>query len=83
MQAYVSNRYVWLADQQGQGLLVPDFLQSRVSPCITHCMGATSRKGWGGCFPQLLSSKFFTGLRELHYEYPFFKYFVVQFDQDL
>lgn len=81
IQAYVSNRYVWMADQQGQGLFVPDFLQSRVSPCFTHRMGATSRKGWGGCFPQLLSSKFFTGLRELHYEYPFFKYFVVQFDQ--
>lgn len=45
IQAYVSNRYVWLADQQGQGLLVPDFLQSRVSPCITHRMGATSGMG--------------------------------------
>lgn len=72
-----------MADQQGQGLLVPDFLQSRVSPCITHRMGATSRMGEVDVFLNYLAVNFFTGLRELHHEYHFFKYFVVQFDQDL
>lgn len=75
IQAYVSNRYVWLADQQGQGLLVPDFLQSRVSPCITHRMGATSRMGEVDVFLNYLAVNFFTGLRELHHEYPFLKIF--------
>lgn len=75
--AYVSNRYVWLAAQQGQGLLVPDFLQSRVSrPCFTHRMATFSRKGWGGFFPQSLSNQIFIMNSILFY-------FIVKFDQDL
>lgn len=48
-----------MADQQGQGLFVPDFLQSRVSPGITHRMGATSRMGEVDVFLNYLAVKFF------------------------
>lgn len=47
-----------MADQQGQGLFVPDFLQSRVSPCITHRMGATSRMGEVDVFLNYLAVNF-------------------------
>lgn len=60
-----------MADQQGQGLLVPDFLQSRVSPCIHIAWEQLLGRGEVDVFLNYLAIIFFTGLCELHYEYPF------------